>query len=122
MKDAGRAGVSMERHLTTRFSRGGSMITQAVLHNGTAPQRIIRSSDHQRLPGVIALVDSSAPKMAPIKFDRNASIYRVGDPVGRLYKVVVGAVRVCRVLADGRRQIGAFYLPGDMFGLETEAE
>jgi CRP-like cAMP-binding protein len=28
-------------------------------------------------------------------------------------------VRTCRILLDGRRQIAAFYLPGDVFGLET---
>jgi CRP/FNR family transcriptional regulator, nitrogen fixation regulation protein len=27
-------------------------------------------------------------------------------------------VRTCKLLRDGRRQIGAFYLAGDMFGLE----
>jgi CRP-like cAMP-binding protein len=31
---------------------------------------------------------------------------------------VSGAVRTYQVLADGRRQIGAFYMPGDVFGLE----
>jgi CRP/FNR family nitrogen fixation transcriptional regulator len=35
--------------------------------------------------------------------------------------VVSGAVRTYRVLNDGRRQIGAFLLPGDMFGLEAGA-
>ena len=30
-----------------------------------------------------------------------------------------GAVRTYKVLTDGRRQIGAFYLPGDVFGLES---
>jgi CRP-like cAMP-binding protein len=28
-------------------------------------------------------------------------------------------VRTYKVLSDGRRQIGAFYLPGDMFGFES---
>jgi CRP/FNR family nitrogen fixation transcriptional regulator len=32
---------------------------------------------------------------------------------------VTGAVRTYKVLADGRRQIGAFHLPGDVFGLEA---
>jgi CRP/FNR family nitrogen fixation transcriptional regulator len=36
-----------------------------------------------------------------------------------VYKVVSGAVRTTRLLSDGRRQIGAFYLPGDVFGLES---
>ena len=35
-----------------------------------------------------------------------------------MYKVVSGAVRTYKVLSDGRRQIGAFHFPGDLFGLE----
>jgi CRP/FNR family nitrogen fixation transcriptional regulator len=61
-------------------------------------------------------------KGAPIEFSRNAGIYWEGDPVGQLYKVISGAVRTCKALADGRRQIGAFYLPGEIFGLETQAD
>jgi CRP/FNR family transcriptional regulator, nitrogen fixation regulation protein len=36
--------------------------------------------------------------------------------------VLSGAVRIYRVLSDGRRQIDAFCLPGDMFGLELGLE
>lgn len=55
---------------------------------------------------------------APMPFGRNAEIYGENEPADYLYKVVSGAVRTYRVLNDGRRQIGAFHLPGDMFGLE----
>jgi len=33
--------------------------------------------------------------------------------------VIRGSVRSYKLLSDGRRQIGAFYLPGDVFGLES---
>jgi CRP/FNR family nitrogen fixation transcriptional regulator len=56
---------------------------------------------------------------ARITFDRNSEIYGEAEPAEYLYKVVSGAVRTCKVTADGRRQIGGFYLPGDIFGLET---
>ena len=56
---------------------------------------------------------------APMAFKRNAEIYGEYEPAEYFYKVLSGAVRTYRTLADGRRQIGAFYLPGDMFGLET---
>src|SRR5215813_4262810 len=59
---------------------------------------------------------------APMKFERNGEIYGEGEPSDFIYKVVSGAVRTSKVLADGRRQIGAFYLPGDVFGLEPGAE
>jgi CRP/FNR family nitrogen fixation transcriptional regulator len=55
---------------------------------------------------------------APMSFGRNEEIYGESEPAEYLYKVVGGAVRAYKVLHDGRRQIGAFYLPGDIFGLE----
>jgi len=59
---------------------------------------------------------------ARMSFSRNAEIYGENEPADYLYKVVSGTVRTYKVLVDGRRQIGAFYLPGDMFGLETGNE
>ena len=56
---------------------------------------------------------------ARMTFARNSEIYGEDEPAEYLYKVVSGAVRTCKVTADGRRQIGGFYLPGDIFGLET---
>ena len=56
---------------------------------------------------------------APMGFRRNAEIYGENEPAEYLYKVVSGAVRTYKVMADGRRQIGAFHLPGDVFGLES---
>jgi CRP-like cAMP-binding protein len=55
-------------------------------------------------------------------FGPNVEIYGESEPAEYLYKVVSGAVRTYKVLADGRRQVGGFYLPGDIFGLETGAE
>ena len=56
---------------------------------------------------------------ASMSYRRNEEIYGEGEPADYLYKVVSGTVRTYKILADGRRQIGAFHLPGDMFGLET---
>jgi CRP-like cAMP-binding protein len=59
---------------------------------------------------------------AAMTFGRNVEIYGENEPAEYLYKVVSGTVRTYKVLTDGRRQIGAFYFPGDMFGLETGDE
>jgi CRP/FNR family nitrogen fixation transcriptional regulator len=59
---------------------------------------------------------------APMSFSRNAEIYGESEPADYLYKVVSGTVRTYKVLADGRRQIGAFYMAGDVFGLEMGDE
>jgi len=55
---------------------------------------------------------------APMAFCRNAEIYGEGEPADYVYKVVSGSARTYKVFGDGRRQIGAFYFPGDIFGLE----
>src|SRR6516225_1767093 len=59
---------------------------------------------------------------AQMSFPRNAEIYGEGETADYIYRVVSGAVRTYKVLADGRRQVGGFYLPGDMFGLEPGEE
>jgi CRP-like cAMP-binding protein len=56
---------------------------------------------------------------ALMTFARNGEIYGENEAADYLYKVVSGTARTYKVLIDGRRQIGAFHLPGDMFGLET---
>jgi len=55
-------------------------------------------------------------------FARNAEIYGENEPAEYLYKVISGTVRTYKVLIDGRRQIGAFHVPGDVFGFETGEE
>jgi CRP/FNR family transcriptional regulator, nitrogen fixation regulation protein len=57
-----------------------------------------------------------------MSFARNAEIYGENEPAEYLYKLVSGSVRTSKILNDGRRQIGAFYLPGDIFGFEIGGE
>jgi len=59
---------------------------------------------------------------AAMPFARNTEIYGENEPADYFYKVLSGTVRTYKVLSDGRRQIGAFYLPGDLFGFETGDE
>jgi CRP/FNR family nitrogen fixation transcriptional regulator len=59
---------------------------------------------------------------ASMAFPRNSEIYGENEPADYIYKVISGTVRTYKVLNDGRRQIGAFYLPGDIFGLEMGEE
>jgi CRP-like cAMP-binding protein len=60
------------------------------------------------------------PISVPMTFPRNAEIFAEGERAGYVYKVVSGVVRVSQLLPDGRRQISAFHLPGDMFGFEPD--
>lgn len=53
-------------------------------------------------------------------FTPGSEIYAQGQKAGTIYEVEFGAVRVYRLLTDGRRQISAFYLAGEIFGLEAD--
>jgi len=55
-------------------------------------------------------------------YRKDEEIYGEDEKAEYVYQVVRGAVRTYKLLADGRRQIGAFHLPGDMFGLETDTK
>lgn len=58
----------------------------------------------------------------PIRFERNEEIFGEGEPADYVYQVKSGAVRTMRFSSDGRRQILAFHLAGDVFGLELGGE
>jgi CRP/FNR family nitrogen fixation transcriptional regulator len=101
------------------------MLTQAAIETGRFGQ-IARSRPPVYAHDVVESV--LHPAADPIEligvamsFGRNSEIYGENEPVTYLYKVVSGTVRTYNVLSDGRRQIGGFYVAGDMFGFENGA-
>ena len=46
-----------------------------------------------------------------------STLARAGEPRQHVYTITAGALRLVRTLADGRRQISGFVLPGDFLGL-----
>jgi len=62
------------------------------------------------------------PSGAAQHFTQDRGIYGEGDSAGIFFKVMSGVVRTCKFLSDGRRQIDAFYVPGDIFGFELGRE
>jgi CRP/FNR family nitrogen fixation transcriptional regulator len=58
--------------------------------------------------------------LSEFKYDRGAEIFGEAEPAEYVCQVIDGAVRSYKLLADGRRQINAFHLPGDIFGLEND--
>jgi CRP-like cAMP-binding protein len=59
---------------------------------------------------------------ATMAYPRDSEIFGENEPADYLYKVLTGTVRTYKILSDGRRQVGGFYLPGDIFGLEFAEE
>jgi CRP/FNR family nitrogen fixation transcriptional regulator len=56
--------------------------------------------------------------LSEFRYRRGAEIFGEAEPAEYIYQVTEGAVRSYKLLSDGRRQIGAFHLVGDIFGLE----
>ena len=52
-------------------------------------------------------------------FARDQEIYAEGNVSDSWYRVVSGTVRLCKLLADGRRHIAEFCFAGDCFGLNA---
>lgn len=69
----------------------------------------------------LGLTSSSNPLVNLIEFTykKGTEIYGEKEPADYVYQVRMGAVRSHKLLSDGRRQIGAFHLAGDIFGLEN---
>jgi CRP/FNR family nitrogen fixation transcriptional regulator len=57
---------------------------------------------------------------AAARFEKHAEVYWEDGPADHVYQVVSGAIRNYKLLSDGRCQITAFYLPGDVFGYDSE--
>jgi CRP/FNR family transcriptional regulator, nitrogen fixation regulation protein len=95
------------------------MLAQTAIRSGSFKNPITQAPPavgNHELTGAVELMG------APMSFTRNAEIYGETEPADYLYKVVSGTVRTYKVLGDGRRQIGGFHLPGDIFGLEAGEE
>jgi CRP/FNR family transcriptional regulator, nitrogen fixation regulation protein len=71
------------------------------------------SEEFASISGQVGLVASD------FSYNKDEEIFGEDEPAEYVYQVVSGAVRSYRLLTDGRRQIGAFHLPGDVFGLES---
>jgi CRP/FNR family nitrogen fixation transcriptional regulator len=53
-----------------------------------------------------------------MRFEQDREIYGEGEESSCYYTVISGVVRTCKFLSDGRRQIDAFHVAGDVFGIE----
>ena len=72
----------------------------------------------------LGLNAASSPMISLSEFfyRRGSEIYGEKEAAEYVYQVKSGAVRSYKLLSDGRRQIGAFHLGGDIFGLENGGE
>jgi CRP/FNR family nitrogen fixation transcriptional regulator len=72
-----------------------------------------------RLLGELGDLSHTKVSSGEFKYSKGTEIFGQAEPADYIYQVIEGAVRSHKLLSDGRRQIGAFHLPGDIFGLEN---
>lgn len=68
-----------------------------------------------------SVVAKAFPATYPLLvFVAGEEIHAQGKRADRLYRVEFGMVRAYLLMADGRRLISSFHLPGEVFGLEVD--
>lgn len=73
-----------------------------------------------RFNAAAGLVGRSFARPRAISFyAAETEIYAQGELAGALYRIEYGAVRIFRLLTDGRRQVVAFHIAGETFGFEA---
>jgi len=72
-----------------------------------------------RFLGELGTLPRAEIALSEFKYGRGAEVFGEAEPAEYVYQVIDGAVRSYKLLSDGRRQIGAFHLVGDIFGLEN---
>jgi CRP/FNR family nitrogen fixation transcriptional regulator len=94
------------------------MLTQARVSQ--TPQYRPEFSLRHGLGQPVSGWQETGPAGIAMTFARNAEICGESEPAGHIYMVVSGMVRISKLLPDGRRQISAFHMPGDLFGFEPD--
>ena len=72
-----------------------------------------------RFAGELCGLSRAQVILSEFKYGHGSEIFGETEPAEYVYQVIKGAVRSYKLLSDGRRQIGAFHLVGDIFGLEN---
>ena len=84
------------------------------------------TTDPPSQPNVLCEFGMASPEsqvtLNEYTYRKGTEIYGEKEPADYVYQVKIGAVRSYKLLSDGRRQIGAFHLVGDIFGLENGSE
>jgi CRP/FNR family transcriptional regulator, nitrogen fixation regulation protein len=90
------------------------------MHNQSASSNVIPFNPVTTLPLPLSRPFATNQRQQTTFFPCGSEIYAQGEKAGCLYQVEFGAVRIYRLLADGRRQISAFHLAGEVFGFESD--
>ena len=81
--------------------------------------RVNANPSHKSVPTELTALVGQTSLWHEFKYQRGTEVFGEAEPAEYVYQLRAGAVRTYKLLSDGRRQIGGFHLPGDIFGLEN---
>ena len=81
--------------------------------------RVNGNSGRPTLSSELSALSRERVLFSEFRYRHDTEIFGEAEPADFIYQIIEGAVRTYKLLSDGRRQIGAFHLPGDIFGLEN---
>lgn len=62
-------------------------------------------------------------KLGPtLRLGSGQTLFREGDPAGRVFTLTRGSLKLYKLLPDGRRQIVGFMFPGEFLGISIDDE
>ena len=95
-------------------------MTAMAIHTGGSPAQALRApaagATNQNLKEPLQTAGTV------IHIAEGREIFAEGGDTDTFYKLVSGVVRVCKFLSDGRRQIEAFHVAGEILGFELGEE
>ena len=112
----------MSRARAARYSS-----SQISTHDDEAPMQTALSTPAPRIAPTTGFFNGKLVSRSPSEgvalgstriLSKDEEVFAEGDRAAFFYRVVSGAIRTSKLLSDGRRQIDAFHLPGDIFGIE----
>lgn len=105
----------------TKMSKAAAAVSSGALGRnlGSRPQGKFRA-----LPRLVQSEQPAVRQVAEldrmgiqVACRRGQTLVEEGNPAEYIFKVVSGALRAVRLLADGRRYVASFHMPGDFLGL-----
>lgn len=57
-----------------------------------------------------------------LKLRAGQTLFHEGDPANRVFTLTAGALKLYKLLPDGRRQVTGFMFPGDFLGISVDDE
>lgn len=108
--------MSLTHEFQEDFSSRGAMDNVLSIGGAKGARHAASAIVREAQPDVLAAGNLGVT----LSLSRNKTLFEEGEKADYSYRVISGAVRLCKLLPDGRRQISDFCLPGDTFGFIAE--